>query len=177
MNQVIGRAAGCQQRHHRVDDTAFIHHPANRCKSFALGDVQHRAHGFTCQLITHGSARVHKGRAGHMQAHGFEQHLVAVGGAVKRAGAGAVVSSRLGLQQLRTTNQALCRLLAHFAFFVVGQARSHGACGHKHRGQMTEVQCANQEAGHDLVANAQHQRGIEHIMAQRHRRGHGDHIA
>ena len=35
-----------------------------------------------------------------MQAHGFQQHLVAVGRAVKRAGAGAVVRGGLGLEQL-----------------------------------------------------------------------------
>ena len=42
---------------------------------------------------------------------------------------------------------------------------------------MAKVQRANQQARHDLVAHAQHQRGIEHIVAQRHGGGHGNGVA
>ena len=112
-----------------------------------------------------------------MQAHGFEQHLVAVGGAVEGASAGGVVGRLLGLQQFAPAHQALRSLLAHLGLGVVGQAAGHGPCRHKHGGQVPEMQRTDQQARHDLVAHAQHQRGVEHVVAQRDGRGHGDGVA
>jgi hypothetical protein len=43
--------------------------------------------------------------------------------------------------------------------------------------QMAETQRAHHQARDDLVADAQHQRAVEHVVGQRHRRGHGDHFA
>ena len=79
-----------------------------------------------------------------MQPHGFEQHLVAVGGAIEGAGAQAMVGRRLCLQQLCAAHPALGGLLAHPGFVVIRQSRSHGTCGNKYRGQMPEMQCTNQ---------------------------------
>ena len=41
---------------------------------------------------------------------------------------------------------------------------------------MAKLQRTNQQTWHDLVAHTQHQGGIEHIVAQRDRSGHGDDI-
>ena len=112
-----------------------------------------------------------------MQAHGFEQHLVAIGRTVKSASAFAVVGGRLGLQQLGAAHQPQRGLLAYLGFFFVGQARSHGSGRHKHGGQMPKVQCAYQEARNNLVAHAQHQGAVKHVVAERHRSGHGNRVA
>ena len=42
---------------------------------------------------------------------------------------------------------------------------------------MTKLQRTNQEAWHDLVAHTEHQRAGEHIVTQRYRRAHGNHVA
>ena len=77
-----------------------------------------------------------------MQTHGFKQHLVAVGRAVKRAGARAVVTLELSIQQLVTPNQSLRRQFAHTGFFLVRQARGHGPRRYKHRRQVAKMQGA-----------------------------------
>ena len=41
---------------------------------------------------------------------------------------------------------------------------------------MSKMQGADQQPGHDLVAHAQHQRAVKHIVAERHGGRHGDHI-
>ena len=79
-----------------------------------------------------------------MQPHGFEQHLVAVGGAIEGAGAQAMVGRRLRLQQIRAAYQSLRSLLPYPGLVVIRQSRSHGTCGNKYRGQMPEMQCTNQ---------------------------------
>ena len=167
VNQMVGRATSGQQGDHGVDDAALIHHAADRRKAASLGDGQHAAHGFTCEQLALGVSRVDKGCARHMQAHGFEQHLVAVGRAIESASALIVVSGRFGRQQLLAAHQALRRLLAHLGLGGVRQARGHRPGRHKNRWQMTKMQRTDQEARHDLVAHAQHERGIEHIVRQR----------
>lgn len=76
--------------------------------------------------------------------------------------------------QFLAAYQALSGLLAHPGFFAVGQARCHGAGRHKHHGQMAEVQGTDEQAGNDLVTDAQHQGRIESVMRERHGGGHGD---
>ena len=178
VDQVVGGAARGQQGHHGVDDAALVHQLADGGEAVAaLADVEHGAQRLAGEGLARLGARRFKRRAGHMQAHGFQQHLVAVGRAVKRAGARAVVRSGLGLEQLVAPHQALCVLLAHLGFVLVRQARAHGACGHKHAGQVAIVQRTDQQARHDLVAHAQQQRAIKHIVGQRYRSGHGNGIA
>ena len=166
VDQVVGRATRGQQCHHGIHDAALVHHVADGCKTLAAGDAECSTCRLTGQLVTQQTAWRHKRGAGHMQAHGFEQHLVAVGRAVKGAGAGCVVSSLLGFHEFCAAHQPLGRLFAHLGFGVVRQAAGHGPGGHKHGGQMAEVQRTNQQAGHDLVAHTQHQRGVEHVVAQ-----------
>ena len=134
MDQVVGRAAGGQQGDHGVDNAALINQTADGREVWALDQRQHGARRLARQISTHALAGVDEGGAGHMQAHGFEQHLVAVGGAIKGAGAFAVVGLRLGLEQLGAAHQALRCLFAHLGFFAVGQAAGHGASRHKHGG-------------------------------------------
>ncbi len=176
MDQVVGRSARGQQGHHGVDDAALVHHMANGCEAAVLGDGQHAAHGPAREQFAFAVGRVDEGRARHVQAHGLQQHLVAVGRAVEGAGAFAVVGSRFGGQQFLAAHQALRGLFAHLGLVAIGQARGHGAGRHEHRGQMAEMQGPDQQAWHDLVANAQHQRGVEHVMRQRDGRAHGNGI-
>src|SRR5439155_12935822 len=42
---------------------------------------------------------------------------------------------------------------------------------------MTEAQCPDQQAGDDLVANAEKSDGVEHTVAQGYGRGHRNHVA
>ena len=177
MNQVVGRASGGQQRDHGVDDGTLVHDAADGRIAFAQCDAQHGACGFACQLVAQVIAGVHKGGAGHVQAHGFEQHLVAVGCAVKSTGAGAVIRLKFRFQQLVSAHQPLRGFFTHSGFVFVGQTRGHGAGRYKDHGQMTEVQRTDQEAWHDLVAHAQHQRAVVHVVRQGHGSGHGDHVA
>ncbi len=88
-----------------------------------------------------------------------------------------MVSGHLGLQQFTAAHQTLRGLLSHLGLGAVGQARSHRPRRHEHRGQMAELQRTHQQTRHDLVAHTEHERAIEHVVAQRHGRGHGDHVA
>ena len=63
------------------------------------------------------------------------------------------------------------------AFSLVGQARGHRPGRHEDRRQVAEGQRADQQAGHDLVADAEHQRGVEHVVRERDRGRHRDHVA
>ncbi len=178
VDQVVGGAAGGHQRDHRVDDHTFIDQPADRRETFAaLGDRQHGVHRLARQRFAQIGIRVDEGRTGHMQAHRFEQHLVTVSGAVEGAGAGAVVSRGFGFEQLLAPDQALRKLLAHLRLGGVVQARAHRPGGHEHTRQVAEVQRADQEAGHDLVADAEQQGSVEHVVRERDRRAHGDRVA
>ena len=111
-----------------------------------------------------------------MKAHGFQQHLVAVGGAVKGAGTRRVVGLHLRVKQLGATYQALRGQLAGFGFFFVRQARRHWPGGHKHGGQVAKVQSAYQQPRHNFVAHAQHKCRVKHVVRQRHCGRHGNHV-
>ena len=101
VDQVVGRAAGRQQRRHRVDDGALVHHAADRRVAACLDDAQHGAHCFARQLLAQFVARIDERRARHVQAHRLHQHLVAVGRAVEGAGARRVIGPHLGVEQAR----------------------------------------------------------------------------
>ena len=88
-----------------------------------------------------------------------------------------MVGLRFGFEQRFAPDQALGVLLAHLGFGVVGQAAGHGAGGHKHGGQMPELHRAHEQAGHDLVAHAEHERGIKHLVRQGHGGGQGNDVA
>ena len=112
-----------------------------------------------------------------MHAHDLHQHLVGVGGAVEGAGAGRVVRSRLGFQQLLARRLALGIALADLGLLLVGQAAGHRAGGHEDRRQVAEAQRRDHQARHDLVADAQVQAGVEHVVRQGHRGRKRDDVA
>ena len=62
-------------------------------------------------------------------------------------------------------------------FLVVGQARWHRPAGHEDRRQMTEGERADEQARHDLVADAEAEGRVEHVVGQRDRRRQRDHVA
>src|SRR5690606_9333255 len=55
--------------------------------------------------------------------------------------------------------------------------RRHRSGRHEDHRQVAEGKRADQHAGDDLVAYPEADRRIEHLMAERDRRGHGDHVA
>ena len=164
-----------------VHDHPLVHQPPDRQESppaiGTAGERQHPVHRLAGEPFAQAGVRVHEGRAGHVQAHRLEQHLVAVGGAVEGAGARAVVGGRLGLQQLGAADQALRIVLAHLGLGIVRQPAAHRPGRHEHAGQVPEMQRTDQQARHDLVAHAEQQRGIEHVVGQRDRGRHRDGVA
>ncbi len=112
-----------------------------------------------------------------MQAHDLHEHLVGIGGAIEGAGARAVIRLHLGVKQFGAADLAFGIQRADAGLLVVAHATGHGAAGHEYARQMAENQGANQQAGHDLVAHPEVEPGVEHLVAQRHRRGHGDDVA
>ena len=112
-----------------------------------------------------------------MQPHDLHQHLVGVGRAVERAGAGAMVGPGFGFEQRVASDLALGIELAHLGLLLVAHARGHRPAGNEDRRQMTKRERAEDQAGHDLVAHAQIQGGVEHLVRQRHRGGKRDHVA
>ena len=58
--------------------------------------------------------------ARHVQAHHLHEHLVGIGGAVERAGAGVVVRAHLRGQQFVARGQAFGVALAHLGLLLVG---------------------------------------------------------
>ncbi len=178
MDRQIGRAAGGVQADDAVDDRALVDHLADRREG-----VPQRRHfqRSSCaerrQRVAQRRVRVDEGGAGQVQAHDLHQHLVGVGGAVEGAGARRVVGLGLREQQLVPRRLALGVELADSRLLVVAQARGHRPGRQKHRRQMAERQRADQEAGHDLVADAEIDRRVEHLMGERHRRRQRNHVA
>ena len=65
-----------------------------------------------------------------------------------------MIAGHLSLHQLFTPDLALGELLADLRLFVIGQTTDHRACGHEHGGHMAECSGGNDQARHDLVADA-----------------------
>ena len=129
------------------------------------------------QRLAQGRAGVDEAGARQVQAHELHQHLVGVGGAVEGAGAGAVVGGHLGLHQLVAADLAGGELLADLGLGVVGDAGGHRAGGQEDRGQVAEGGGGDDEAGHDLVADAEVDGAVEDVVRERDAGGHGDHVA
>ena len=178
VNRVIGGTSGCQQADDGVDDRTLIDGAGQRqiMRSERADRADSLGRGARQRVAQRRVGRNER-RTRQMQAHDFHQHLVAVRGAVEGAGAGRVVAASLGLEQLLAVGLALRIELAHARLLLVGNAGGHRATGHEHHRQMAEGQRADQQSGHDLVAHTETQRGVEHVVRQRHRGGHRDHIA
>ena len=112
-----------------------------------------------------------------MQAHDLHQHLVRVRGAVKRAGARRVIRRRFDFEQLLACRLAFGVQLSDFRFLLIADAARHRPGRNEDRRQMTECQRGDQQARHDLVADAEKQRGVEHVVRQRDRGRQRNHVA
>ena len=178
MQRMVGRAAGGEQGDDTIDDGAFVDHLSHRrvLRPHA-GDLDRALCRSGSERIPQRRVRRDEGRARHVQAHDFHQHLIAVGGAVERAGAGVVIRLRFGFQQLFAADLALRVKLAGLGFLAVRQPGRHRAGGNEDGRQMTEVQRADQEPRHDLVADTQIDGGVEHVVRQCDGSGHGDRVA
>lgn len=88
-----------------------------------------------------------------------------------------MVGLGLRFQQLGAADLALGVELADLGLLIVRNACRHRAGGHEHGRQVTEGQRANHQAGDDLVADAQIDGSVEHVVAQRDRSRHGDDVA
>ncbi len=88
-----------------------------------------------------------------------------------------MIARAFRLEQLLVPDFALGKQLADADLFLVGEARRHRSGGHEDRRQMAEAQRADQQAGDDLVANAEQQRAFEHVMAQTDRSRQRDRVA
>ncbi len=172
---VVGGTAGGIERHDGVDDGFLVDDLADRREAaVGLGQAGDLVRGFAGQRITQRRVRVDERGARQVQAHDFHQQLVGVGGAVEGAGAGAVVGLHLRFQQFFAAGLAFGIALAHIGLLLVGNARRHRAARYEDHRQVTVAQRAHHQARHDLVADAQHQRRVEHVVGQRYRRGHRD---
>ncbi len=155
-----------------VDDFTDRHEVA-----ILFGQTRDLMRGFTGQRITQWRVRVDERGPRQVQAHDFHQQLVGVGSAVEGAGTRAVVGLHLRFQQLFAGGFAFGVLLAYVGFFLVGNPRDHRPARDENRRQVTEAQRAHHQARHDLVADAEHQRTIEHVVRERHGSRHGNDFA
>ena len=80
-------------------------------------------------------------------------------------------------EQFRAPDLAFRIKLADSGLLVIGKAGSHRACGNEDRGQVAESQRGNRQPRHDLVADAEIDSSIEHVVGQADGRSHGDDIA
>ena len=178
MHRVVGRAAGGEQAHHAVDDGARVDHAADRRIFVAERRDRQRAPGrLAGQGVAQGRVGVDEARPRRVQAHDLHQHLVRVGGAVEGAGARPVIGFRLRFKQRITPDLALGIELARLGLGVVGETRRHRAGGDEHGGQMAKGERADHQPRHDLVADAQKHRRVEHLMRQGDGGGERDDIA
>ena len=177
--RVVGRAAAGQQRDAGVDDRLLVDDLADRGVLAALaGERGDPGAGRAGQRLAQRGAGVDEGRAGQVQPEHLHQQLVGVRGAVEGAGAGRVVRRGLGLEQLVAADLALGVQLADLAPSRRSAGpEAIGPAGHEDGRQVAEGQRADQQAGHDLVADAEHQRAVEHVVGQRDRGRHRDHVA
>ncbi len=179
--QVQDEVGGPPRRHqadHAVDEAADPQHLARRGELVARGGDRQRPLGRGLgQGFPQRRARIDEAGARQVQAHDLHQHLVGVGGAVERAGAGAVIRRHLGRHQRVAADLAGGELLPDLRLLVVGQSRGHRARGNEDCGDVSERGGGDDEAGHDLVAHPEIERGVEAVVRHADRRGHRDHVA
>ena len=112
-----------------------------------------------------------------MYAHHFHHHLIGIGRAVKRAGAGAVVRTHFAFKQRVAPDFAFGETLAGAGFFLVADAAGHRARGHEDCGQVAAAQRTYHQAGDDFVAHAHQQRAVKHLVRQADGGTHRNHVA
>ncbi len=173
----VGRAAGGHQSDEAVHEGLFVEHPAQRGELVAKpGDLERAFCRRPGERLAQGRAGIDEARPRQVQPHEFHQHLVGVGGAVEGAGAGAVIGGHLACHQLGAVGLAGGETLAHLGLFVVGYAAGHRPGGHENAGDMAIGRRRHHQPRHDLVADAQIERGIEGVVRERHGGGERDHV-
>ncbi len=78
-----------------------------------------------------------------------------------------MIGGGLGSEQLVTAYAPRGVVLPHHRLLLVRQAGHHRTGRRERDGQMTERERTDEQAGHDLVAHAQADRGVEHVVRQR----------
>ena len=174
---MVGGAAGGVQGDDRVDQRLLIDDLAQGHKTAAgLGHARDLLRRLGGQGVTQRRVGIDERSPRQVQPHDFHHQLVGVGRAIEGTGAGAVIGLHLRLQQLFATGLAFGVALAHVGLFLVGDARRHRPAGDEDGRQMTKAQSTHHQARHDLVADAEHQCGVEHVVGQGDGGGHGDHF-
>ncbi len=112
-----------------------------------------------------------------MQPHDLHHHLVGIGRAVERAGPGTVIGFGLRLQQGGAVDLALGEELPDLGLLVVGEPGGHRPGRDEDGRQVTEGQRPDDQARHDLVADAEIYGGIEGLMRQGDSGRERDHLA
>ncbi len=177
---VVRRPAAGEQGDTGVDDGLLVDDLPDRERLAGgreVGQLGDSGTGGASETLAQGRSGVHERRPGKVQAEDLHDQLVRVGRAVERAGPGRVVRRGLGLEQLLAADLALGVQLADAGLLAVREPGGHRAGGHEHRRQVSEGQRPDQEAGDDLVADAEHQRAVEHVVGERDGGGHRDDVA
>ncbi len=175
---VVGRSAGRVQPDDAVDDGALVDHLADRRVLVAeRGDRQRPLGRRPGQRIAERRVRIDERGAGQVQAHDLHQHLVAVGRAVEGARAWRVVRLRLDVEELLAGDLLLGVKLPRLGAFRVGQAGGHRSGRDEHRRDVAEGQRRDHQAGHDLVADAEIDGRVEHVVRQADAGRHRDRVA
>ena len=88
-----------------------------------------------------------------------------------------MITGHLCCHQLFARRLALGVEVAHAGLFVIWQARHHRPRRHKDRRDMAKGCRRHHKAGHNLVADTKVEAGVKGVVAHRHARRQGDHIA
>ena len=115
-----------------------------------------------CKFRAQLSAGIDERAAGHVQAHHFHHHLVAVGRAKKGASARPVIGCSLSLKQFFAAHFAFGIQLADALLFLIGKPRGHWPGRNQGGRQMAKAQRADQQPRHNLVTNAEQRHRIKH---------------
>ena len=178
MHGLVGRAARGQQPHHGIHHGFFTDDVTDGGEGAAaqMGHAGDPGGGGDGERLPQRVVRVDKGGPGQVQPEEFRDELVAVGGAVKGAGPGAVVGLALNLQHLRGADPSLGEAFPGTGLLPVAEPRAHRAARHQDHGQMSELQRAHEQPGQDLVADAEQQGAVKNIVGKTDHRGHGDDV-
>ena len=174
---VVGRAAGREERDHAVDDDLLVDDLADAVGAPRARDLDHPPRRRIRQRGPQRVVGVHEGRAGQVQAHDVHEQLVGVGRAVEGAGARASGTTRPPRRGALRDRHARPRT----PFAPRPSRRSSvprpWAGRHEGGGQVPEGQGTGDQAGDDLVADTEHQRGVEDVVRQGDRGRHRDDVA
>ncbi len=152
---MVGRTSRRMQSDDAVHEGALVEDRRDRRIFIAeRGDRQGALRGGGGESIAQGRVRIDKGTARQMQAHHLHQHLVGVGGPVKRARPRRMISGGFRIEQAFPRGLAFGMKLADFRFLLVRQTGRHRPGRDEHGRQMPEGLRGDDESRHDLIADA-----------------------